>query len=187
MWILWIKYVAFFGVTFDSWKLSMFTKKYFQLCLKKRKKLNRICANCNLRRYFCLWAFWQKWEIWDAARGFFFSLWLSATEWHSLPPSPASVGGISFNIPALWGKGRRSSLIGWAEMLPVFRSRQIRGCYWCSCPQCRFLKGALGERHSDVSSIFMAALLKIGRWTFKWMFARHILSAAHVVGVRAPL
>lgn len=68
------------------------------------------------------------------------SLWLSATERHSLPPSPASVGEISFNIPALWGRGRRSSLIGWAEMLPVFKTRQIRGCYWCFCLQCRFWK-----------------------------------------------
>lgn len=68
------------------------------------------------------------------------SLWLSTTERHSFPPSPASVGEISFNIPALWGRRRRSSLIGWAEMLPVFKTRQIHGCYWCFCLQCRFWK-----------------------------------------------
>lgn len=95
-----------------------------------KKKQSEICANSNLRRYLCLWVFWQKCEIWDAARGFFFlpffsqkpllfpSLWLSATERHSLPSSPASVGEVSFNTPALWGKGRRSSLIGLSGNAP---------------------------------------------------------------------
>lgn len=113
------------------------------------------------------------------------SLWLSTTERHSLLSSPASVGEISFNIPALWGKGRRSSLIGWAEMLPVFKTRQMHGCYWCSCLQCRFLKSALGDRQSEVPLIFMVT--ENWKMNFEWMFVHDNKSAVHMLCVCAPL
>lgn len=113
------------------------------------------------------------------------SLWLSATEWHSLPPLPASVGEISFNIPALWGRGRRSSLIGWAETLPVFKTRQIHGCYWCSCLQCRFCKALSASRRVRYRRFSWPRFWKMEDGLLVNVYASHFKCSAYCWCVRS--